>query len=83
VAGRVFNVATGDRTTLLEAFTEIKRITGYSGDVNHAPERDGDIKHSLADISQAQKAFDYKVVADLAYGLEQTIEWAKESMATV
>lgn len=82
VAGRVFNVATGNRTTLLEAFTEIKRITGYAGDVNHAPEREGDIKHSLADISQAKQAFGYKVVADLAYGLEQTIEWAKESMAT-
>ncbi|HMG02854.1 MAG TPA: SDR family oxidoreductase [Edaphobacter sp.] len=83
VAGRVFNVATGDRTTLLEAFTEIKRITGYSGGVNHAPEREGDIKHSLADISAAQEAFGYKVIADLAYGLEQTIEWAKESVATV
>lgn len=83
VAGRVFNVATGQRTTLLEAFDEIKRITGYTGGVNHAPERDGDIKHSLADIQAAEKAFGYKAVADLSYGLEQTIEWAKMSMATV
>lgn len=83
VAGRVFNVATGNRTTLLEAFAEIKRITGYTGDINHAPEREGDIKHSLADITRAQQAFGYKVTADLSYGLEQTIEWAKASMATV
>lgn len=83
VAGRVFNVATGQRTTLLEAFEEIKRITGYKGGVNHAPEREGDIKHSLADIQAAQQAFGYKVVANLAYGLEQTIEWAKAPMATV
>ncbi|HEU4636054.1 MAG TPA: SDR family oxidoreductase [Edaphobacter sp.] len=83
VAGRVFNVATGQRTTLLDAFAEIKRITGYTGGVNHAPEREGDIKHSLADIQRAQSAFGYKVVADLAYGLEHTIEWAKASMATV
>ncbi len=82
VAGRVFNVATGNRTTLLEAFAEIKRITGYPGSINHAPEREGDIKHSLADISAAQSAFDYKVVADLAYGLEHTIAWAKSSLAT-
>ncbi|HEY2038140.1 MAG TPA: SDR family oxidoreductase [Edaphobacter sp.] len=82
VAGRVFNVATGNRTTLLEAFTEIKRITGYSGGVNHAPEREGDIKHSVADISSAKAAFDYKIVADLSYGLEQTIEWAKESVVS-
>jgi UDP-glucose 4-epimerase len=83
VAGRVFNVATGQRTTLLEAFAEIKRITGYTGGVNHAPEREGDIKHSLADIQQARQAFGYKVEAGLAYGLEQTIEWARTSMATV
>jgi UDP-glucose 4-epimerase len=83
VAGQIFNVATGDRTTLLQAFEEIKRITGYQGGINHAPEREGDIKHSLADISGAQAAFGYKVVADLPYGLEQTIAWAKEAVATV
>jgi UDP-glucose 4-epimerase len=82
VAGRVFNVATGNRTTLLDAFAEVQRITGYTGGVNHAPEREGDIKHSVADISAAKAAFDYKVVADLAYGLEQTIAWAKESVVS-
>ena len=81
VAGKVFNVATGRRITLLEAFAEIKRITNFDGGVNHAPEREGDIKHSVADISLAQQAFGYEVVADLAYGLEQTITWARESVA--
>lgn len=79
VAGRIFNVATGRRVTLLDAFDEIKRIVGFSGDVKHEPERNGDIKHSGADITLAQQAFDYKVVADLAYGLEQTIAWAREA----
>lgn len=80
VAGRIFNIATGRRVTLLDAFAEIKRITGFKGDVRHEAERQGDIKHSGADISLAQKAFGYKVVADLAYGLEQTIAWARESV---
>ncbi|WP_260703650.1 SDR family oxidoreductase [Edaphobacter flagellatus] len=80
VAGRIFNIATGRRVTLLDAFAEIKRITGFKGDVRHEAERQGDIKHSGADISLAQKAFGYQVVADLAYGLEQTIAWARESV---
>ena len=80
VAGRIFNVATGRRTTLLEAFAEIKRITGFRGEIQHEPERTGDIKHSGADITAAQEAFGYKVVADLAYGLEKTIAWARESV---
>jgi UDP-glucose 4-epimerase len=79
VAGRIFNVATGRRVTLLDAFAEIKRITGFQGDVRHETERNGDIKHSGADISAAQEAFGYEVVADLAYGLEKTIEWARET----
>jgi UDP-glucose 4-epimerase len=79
VAGRIFNVATGKRTTLLDAFAEIKRITGFQGEVKHEAERNGDIKHSLASIAAAEEAFGYKVIADLGYGLEKTIEWAKES----
>jgi UDP-glucose 4-epimerase len=75
VAGKVFNVATGQRTTLLEAYEEIKRITGYKGGINFLPEREGDIKHSLADISLAQKTFGYKVVAGFREGLEKTIAY--------
>jgi UDP-glucose 4-epimerase len=82
VSGKVFNVATGRRITLLEAYEQIKRITGYTGTINHAPEREGDIKHSVADISRAQQAFGYKVVADLAYGLEQTIAWCRQPVPT-
>lgn len=81
VSGKVFNVATGRTTTLIQAYEEIKRITGYDGVLNFAPEREGDIKHSSADISRARLAFDYKVVADLAYGLEKTIGWCKNPVA--
>ncbi len=75
VAGGVFNVATGRRTTLLEAYECIKRITGYTGDVRFLPERAGDVKHSLADISRSQQMLGYQVTAGLDYGLQQTIEW--------
>jgi nucleoside-diphosphate-sugar epimerase len=81
VSGKVFNIATGRRTTLLEAYEVVKRITGYTGTILHAPEREGDIKHSLADISRAQQAFDYKVVANLAYGLEQTVAWSRQPVS--
>lgn len=79
VAGKVFNVATGQRTTLLEAYEEIKRITGYTGTVEFKPEREGDIRHSLADISLAQDAFGYEVLADFRCGLEKTIAWYRDS----
>ena len=75
VSGKVFNVATGRQTTLLDAYEEIKRVVGYTGSVNFEPERTGDIQHSLADISLARKTFGYEVTADFRYGLERTIAW--------
>jgi len=76
-AGRVFNCATGRRITLTDTFVALKQLTGYKGTVKYAPERGGDIKHSLADIAQAQKHLGYKVLVNFEDGLRQTVEWYK------
>ncbi len=76
-AGRVFNCATGRRITLNETFVALKQLTGYKGTVKYGPERGGDIKHSLADIAQAQKHLGYKVLVNFEDGLRQTVEWYK------
>jgi nucleoside-diphosphate-sugar epimerase len=75
VAGRVFNVATGTRVDLNETFELLKKLTGYSGKVKYAPEREGDIKHSLADISRAQKQFGYEPKVNFEEGLKRTVDW--------
>jgi UDP-glucose 4-epimerase len=75
VAGRVFNVATGTRVDLNETFEVLKKLTGFSGQVKYGPEREGDIKHSLADISRAEKAFHYKPSVNFEEGLKRTVEW--------
>ncbi len=76
-AGRVFNCATGRRITLTDTFVALKQLTGYKGTVKYGPERGGDIKHSLADIAQAQKHLGYKVLVNFEDGLRQTVEWYK------
>jgi nucleoside-diphosphate-sugar epimerase len=75
VAGRVFNVATGRRVDLNEMFQALKKLTGYSGEVQYGPERGGDIKHSLADIAQAEKHLGYRPKVDFEEGLRRTVEW--------
>lgn len=81
VAGTVLNVATGTSVTLLEAYETIKRMVGYQGGVHFKPERDGDIRHSVADISLARQMLGYRVVADFTHGLRQTIAWSHAGLA--
>jgi len=82
VAGRVFNVATGTRVNLNETFELLKKLTGYSGSVKYGPEREGDIKHSLADISWAEKQFGYKPKVNFEEGLRRTVEWYRGQVLT-
>jgi nucleoside-diphosphate-sugar epimerase len=74
-AGRVFNIATGRRATLNETFELLKPLTAYKGTVKYAPERSGDIKHSLADITLAQNRLGYKPLVNFEEGLRRTVEW--------
>jgi UDP-glucose 4-epimerase len=78
VAGKVFNVATGQRVDLNETFQLLKKLTGYSGEVEYGPERPGDIKHSLADISRAAKHLGYKPSVNFEEGLRRTVGWYRE-----
>jgi nucleoside-diphosphate-sugar epimerase len=75
VAGRVFNVATGTRVDLNQTFALLKKLTGYSGKVNYAAEREGDIKHSLADIALAANVLGYQPTVSFEEGLQRTVEW--------
>jgi nucleoside-diphosphate-sugar epimerase len=74
-AGQVFNVASGRRITLNDAFRLLRRLTSYSGAPGYGPEREGDIRHSLADISKAEAGLGYKPIVDFEEGLRRTVEW--------
>jgi nucleoside-diphosphate-sugar epimerase len=74
-AGQVFNVATGRRVTLKETFKALQPLTSYSGQPKYGPERGGDVKHSLADISKAGAGLGYKPIVNFEEGLRRTVEW--------
>lgn len=75
VAGRVFNVATGKRADLNQAFQLLKKIIGYPGEVKYGPTRSGDVMHSLADLSRSEKHLGYTPKVDFEEGLRRTVEW--------
>jgi len=72
--GQAYNVACGERISLLDLAAAINRLTGSQVGPRHAPPRAGDIRHSLADISKAERALGYRPAVDLEAGLARTIE---------
>ena len=78
-AGRFMNVATNHRITLNQTFETLKELTGYSGTPKYGPDRSGDVKHSLADISLAEKHLGYKPLVNFEEGLKRTVHWYRSS----
>lgn len=75
VAGRVFNIACGQRYTLCELVDQLARITDKQPHVVYEPSRPGDVLHSLADVSAAQTVLGYRPIVAFGEGLQQTVEW--------
>jgi len=75
VAGRVFNIACGERHTLNQTFRSMAELLGFTQPPVYGPERTGDIQNSLADISAAHAAFGYEPQISFEEGLRQTVEW--------
>ena len=77
VAGKYFNVATGSRVSLNYTYSVLQRLMNFQPPPLYGPERTGDIKHSLADISLATKHLGYKTLVNFEDGLERTLAWYK------
>ncbi|HTU25607.1 MAG TPA: SDR family oxidoreductase [Pirellulales bacterium] len=75
VAGRVFNVANGRNTTLLELILVLNRLLGTDIMPVHAAARVGDVRESLADISRARKLLGYEPQVDFETGLKRSIDY--------
>ena len=74
-SGKVFNVGVGGRISLNEVLRELGKITGKTLEAKYDPPRDGDIRDSQADISQAREILGYKPQVPFEEGLRRTFEW--------
>ncbi|HUT42469.1 MAG TPA: SDR family oxidoreductase [Gammaproteobacteria bacterium] len=73
-AGQTINVATGSTITINELLRTVCRIQGQSFDPVYQPARDGDIRHSCADISRAGTLLDWAPRVDFETGLRKLFE---------
>jgi UDP-glucose 4-epimerase len=70
----VYNIGTGKATSILELAKIILNLTNNKASVVHKNERDGDIRHSLADISKI-KGLGFKPKYSLRDGLKRMMGW--------
>lgn len=75
--GDIFNIAIGERISLNQLIETLKKLTGAAVQQTYAPERPGDVRDSLADISKAQNILNYHPYIKLEEGLKCTLEWFK------
>ncbi|MDH3283158.1 MAG: SDR family oxidoreductase [Acidobacteriota bacterium] len=80
--GEAYNVACGERVSLIDLVERINRVIGESIEPVHAPPRPGDIQHSLADIDKLRSGLGYEPTVNFEHGLERTIEWFAPSRTT-
>ena len=71
--GRVLNVASGRRVSLLKLVDTLNGLLGTQVAPTFEPERTGDIRHSAGDGRQLAKLFHFGAETLLADGLEQLI----------
>jgi UDP-N-acetylglucosamine 4-epimerase len=79
-AGQAFNIAYGGREYLIDIYYVLTKALGKDIEPKFGPDREGDIKHSNADISKARELLGYDPDWDFAKGIEAAIEWYKENL---
>jgi nucleoside-diphosphate-sugar epimerase len=72
--GRVFNIAYGERISLNTLIGTLERIIGVKAKVKFEPTRNGDVRHSLADIHLARSILGYEPNVGVEQGLKKTVE---------
>ncbi|WP_199507190.1 MULTISPECIES: NAD-dependent epimerase/dehydratase family protein [unclassified Psychrobacter] len=80
---QVYNVAVGGRTTLNTLFTALQDSlmlhgVNYTQNAIYRDFREGDVRHSQADITKIQNALGYDPQFDIIQGIEKVMPWYVE-----
>ena len=73
--GGVFNVGQGKAYTLLDLIELLEKVLGREIKCFHTQGRPGDVRHTLADISQGERRFGYRPKVSFEEGITRTVEY--------
>ena len=75
---QVYNIACGEQTSLNELFDSLRKEAGSDIEPVYGPERKGDVKNSLADITRARTLLGYAPLVSVNDGLKKTFAWYRD-----
>ncbi len=78
-SGRAYNVSGGKPYTLMDLLAILENQLGTAANPLHTDPRPGDVRHSYADISAAERDLSYRPSMPFADGLHQTAKWFARS----
>ena len=75
-----FNIASGSRITINDLVHRLSDLVPGEHRISHGPERPGDVRDSLADISAARDAFGFEPTVEMGEGLADYVRWAEDEV---
>jgi nucleoside-diphosphate-sugar epimerase len=81
IGGGVFNIATGKRIAINQLYRELANLLDKEISPIYAHPRQGDIRHSLADITMAKAKMGYSPSFDIGMGLKKSLQWYSKNFS--
>jgi len=75
----VLNIASGRAISINELARKIVELTSSASEIVHVEAREGEIRHSVADISKARRELGFEPSYSIEGGLKKTIQWFRRS----
>jgi nucleoside-diphosphate-sugar epimerase len=76
-SGRVYNIAPGAAASLLDILATLSSLLGVTPEPKFVAPRPGDVRHSLADSTAAERDLGYRCTVTLDDGLARTVAWLR------
>ncbi len=75
--GQTFNIGGGSRITINDAVSLIGRLMGREIRRRYTVSQEGDVRHTIADVTLASRVLGYRPLVNLQEGLARQIEWVR------
>ncbi len=69
------NIGTGIETDVVSLCARVKELVGGSGEAQHGPAKDGEVRRSSLDVSRAADVLDWRPLTGLSEGLASTVDF--------